>query len=96
MSEYQVTSWRDLPSMVVARDGEDVTKVQLAPRLQEAIDEAAMRLGETGSDAYLAGWARSEWLSADGDSVTVAETISRTLEEEWSDARIAEYLDALT
>jgi hypothetical protein len=95
MSEYQITSWRDLPSMVVARDGDDVTKVQLAPRLQEAIDEAAMRLGETGSDAYLAGWTRSEWTSADGDSVTVAETISRGLEEEWSAERITEYLDTL-
>ncbi|MFL6286844.1 MAG: virulence factor, partial [Actinomycetes bacterium] len=54
MAEYQITSWRDLPSLVIAREGDDVTKVQLAPRLQEAIDEAAMRLGETGSDDYLA------------------------------------------
>jgi len=50
VAEYQVTSWRDLPSLVVARDGEHVTKAPLAPRFQEAIDEAAMRLGETGSD----------------------------------------------
>lgn len=96
MSEYQITSWRDLPSMVVARDGDDITKVQLASRLQEAIDEAAMRLGETGSDAYLAGWTRSDWTPADGDTVTTAETVSRQLEDEWTDDKIAEYLDGLS
>jgi hypothetical protein len=96
MAEYQITSWRDVPSLVVARDGDDVTKVQLAPRLQEAIDEAAMRLGETASDDYLAGWTRSDWTATDGDSVTVAERVSRQLEEEWTAARITEYLDALT
>ena len=42
-----MTYWRDLPSLVVAREGDTVTKTQLAPRFQEAIDEAAMRLGAT-------------------------------------------------
>ena len=51
-----MTFWRDLPSLVVAREGESVTKAPLAGRFQEAIDEAAMRLGETGADAYLDGW----------------------------------------
>ena len=63
MAEYQITSWRDIPSMVVAREGDNITKVQLAARFQEAIDEAAMRLGEVGSDDYLAGWSRSAWIS---------------------------------
>jgi hypothetical protein len=95
MAEYQITSWRDLPSMVAARDGDDVHKVQLAPRLQEAIDEAAMRLGEVGSDDYLAGWVRSEWTPHDGGSADVAEAIGRALEAEWTDEKITGYLDAL-
>ncbi len=95
MAEYQITSWRDLPSLVIAREGEDVTKVQLAPRLQEAIDEAAMRLGETGSDDYLAGWTRSEWLTGEGDHAQLAATVSERLESAWSDERISEYLDSL-
>ena len=57
-----MTYWRDLPSLVVARDGDIVTKGPLAPRFQEAIDEAAMRLGETSSDAYLEGWVRGDWI----------------------------------
>jgi hypothetical protein len=95
MAEYQITSWRELPSLVIARQGDDTTKVQLAPRLQEAIDEAAMRLGETGSDDYLAGWTRSEWLTGDGDHAELADAISRRLEEEWSDEKIATYLNSL-
>ena len=51
MAEIQVTWWRDLPSLVVARDGDDVVKVPLPPRFQEAIDEAAMRLGAVDSPA---------------------------------------------
>ena len=53
MTEFQITYWRDLPSMVVARAGDETVKVQLAQRLQEAIDEAAMRLDAADADAYL-------------------------------------------
>ena len=44
MAEYQITLWRDIPSMVVAREGDNVTKVQLAGRFQEAIDDDAVHL----------------------------------------------------
>ncbi len=95
MAEYQITSWRDIPSMVVAREGDDVTKVQLAARFQEAIDEAAMRLGEVGSDDYLAGWLRSNWMTADGDHASVAAAVSERLENEWTPSRLGDYLEAL-
>ncbi len=95
MTEYQVTSWRDLPSMVVAREGESVTKVQLAARFQEAIDEAAMRLGATGSDAYLDGWTRGEWTPADGSGPEVCDRVVAELEAEWSPEQLTTYLDDL-
>jgi hypothetical protein len=94
-TEYQVTYWRDLPSLVVARAGEQVTKAPLAPRFQEAIDEAAMRLGDTGSDDYLTGWTRSEWTTADGSPTEVTERVVADIEEQWSEERIAQYLDSL-
>ncbi len=94
-ADYQVTYWRDLPSLVVARSGDDVTKAPLAPRFQEAIDEAAMRLGETGSEAYLAGWRRGEWTALEGDPTEVADRVVATLEDEWPAERLAAYLDAL-
>ena len=95
VAEYQVTSWRDLPSLVVARDGEHVTKSPLAPRFQEAIDEAAMRLGDTGSDDYLAAWTRSDWAELDGGPAEVADVVVAGLEEAWPQEKLTEYLDSL-
>jgi hypothetical protein len=96
VAEYQVTFGRELPSLVVAREGGDVTKGPLASRFQEAIDEAAMRLGDTSSDDYLAGWTRSEWANADGSPSEVCGRVVAELEDEWPPERVAEYLDGLT
>ena len=52
-----------------------MTKSPLAPRFQEAIDEAAMRLGDTGSDDYLAGWRRGDWTAAEGSTAEVADHV---------------------
>jgi hypothetical protein len=95
VTEYQVTYWRDLPSLVVAREGEHLTKSPLAPRFQEAIDEAAMRLGDTGSDAYLAGWRRGEWTSDEGTVTEVADRAVAALEKQWPEAQVEAYLDSL-
>ncbi|WP_207769369.1 virulence factor [Nocardioides currus] len=95
MTEFQITAWRELPSMVAARAGDESVKAQLAPRFQEAIDEAAMRLGDTGADDYLAGWERSAWTTAEG---TPAEVLDRTVAEldaAWPAERIAGFLDGL-
>ena len=90
-----MTYWRDLPSLVVARDGDIVTKAALAPRFQEAIDEAAMRLGETSSDAYLEGWVRGEWTADEGDGPAVCDRVVATLEEQWPEERVTAYLEGL-
>jgi hypothetical protein len=95
VTEYQVTYWRDLPSMVVARNGEDVVKAPLASRFQEAIDEAAMRLGNTGSDDYLAGWTRGSWTSAEGSTTDVADRVVADLEARWPEDELRQYLDSL-
>ena len=95
MAEIQVTYWRDIPSMVAARDGDDVVKIPLAQRFQEAIDEAAMRLGDVDADAYLAGWTRSEWEPVEGDPAGAVAKRSQTLEEKWTQQVLTEYLDAL-
>jgi hypothetical protein len=81
--------------MVAAREDDTVVKTVLAPRFQEAIDEAAMRLGDTGSDDYLAGWERSPWTSADGTPAEVLDRVAAELDAEWPPDRIAAYLDEL-
>jgi hypothetical protein len=95
MTEYQVTRWRELPSMVAARAGDETVKSELGRRFQEAIDEAAMRLGDTGSDEYLAGWERSAWTRADGSPAEVLDRVSSDLDAQWPADRIARYLDGL-
>jgi hypothetical protein len=95
MTEYQVTRWRELPSIVTARAGEEVVKAELAGRFQEAIDEAAMRLGDTGADEYLAGWERTSWTPADGAPAEVLDRVTAELDAEWPADRIADYLDGL-
>ncbi|MDT0186214.1 virulence factor [Microbacterium sp. ARD31] len=95
MTDYQVTRWRELPSMVTARSGEETVKATLAARFQEAIDEAAMRLGDTGADDYLAGWDRSPWTAADGAPADVLDRVVAELEADWPAERVAGYLDGL-
>jgi hypothetical protein len=95
VAEYQVTYWRDLPSLVVVREGAEVTKAPLAPRFQEAIDEAAMRLGETSSDAYLEGWTRGEWTAAEGAGPEICDRVVTELEAQWPAAKVTAYLDGL-
>lgn len=81
--------------MVTAREGEHQVKAMLDPRFQEAIDEAAMRLGDVGADDYLMGWRRSDWESRDGSADEVVAQCVAELEEAWSASRVAEFLDGL-
>lgn len=81
--------------MVVARQGDEVVKVALANRFQEAIDEAAMRVGASDADAYMDGWRRTEWESAEGTPTEVSEAISKKLETQLDEAALNALLDSL-
>ena len=95
MSEYQIMRWREIPSMVVARSGETTIKIMLASRFQEAIDEAAMRLGEIDADAYTSGWNRDPWAEAEGAPDVVAARIVEELERDLSEEKLSALLGAL-
>lgn len=95
MTEYQITQWHEIPSMVTARNGDDVAKVQLPSRFQEAIDEAAMRMGEVDADAYLAGWMKTPWIEGDGSPTDVAQRVAAELESQLDDDALTGILDAL-
>ena len=93
MAEYRITYWREIPSMVTARDGDATAKSALPNRFQEAIDEAAMRLGMAGSDAYLEQWQHDEWREADGSADEVAGRVAAALDEEHPPERLEGMLD---
>ena len=94
MAEFRVTYWRDLPSLVTARDGEHTAKAALDARFMVAIDEAAMRLGATDSDAYLEGWRQSDWEERGGSPEAVAQAVADELESEFGETRVQEMLDS--
>ncbi|MDP1850928.1 MAG: virulence factor [Candidatus Planktophila sp.] len=95
MSQYQIMRWREIPSMVIAREGETTIKVMLASRFQEAIDEAAMRLGDIDADAYTAGWNRDPWVEAEEVPDILATTIATELESELSEEKLEELIKAM-
>ncbi|MGZ6341266.1 MAG: virulence factor [Candidatus Limnocylindrales bacterium] len=95
MAEYQVTSWRELPSLVIAREGDQVAKVPLPQRFQEAIDEAAMRLGDVSSDAYLSGWEQGPWTPGDGAPSELAAAVAAGLEQRWPADAVTAFLGGL-
>jgi hypothetical protein len=94
MTEVQITRWREIPSMVTARDGDEVVKFQLSARFQEAIAEAAMRLGAEDADAYLEGWSRDPWTDVAGSAAQAAETAGADLEARWTPDAITSLLDS--
>jgi hypothetical protein len=83
MAEYQITYWRDVPSLVTAREGDATVKVPLPDSFQEEIDQQAMDLGLVGSDEYLEGWRRTDWTAGEGAVADLAAAVARRLEEEW-------------
>jgi Virulence factor len=94
VAEYRITRWRDIPTMVTARDSAGTTaKVALPDRFQEAVDEAAMRQGLAGSDAYLDAWQHSGWESADGPPDEVAARVAAELDAANPPERLDSMLD---
>ena len=97
MAEYQITYWREFPAMVTAREGRRNThKIELSQRFQLVIDEAAMRLNMTGTDAYLAQWRRGPWQEQAGSPTEVAEAVAAAVETDYPPARLRQMLQALT
>jgi hypothetical protein len=94
VTEFRVTYWRDLPSLVTARDGHRTAKATLDARFMVAIDEAAMRLGAIDSDAYLEGWRQTEWEERSGTPEAVAEAVAKDLDTQYDPERVQELLDS--
>ena len=95
MANLVITYWRDIPSAVSVKAGRKEEKRMLADRFQEAIDEAAMRLGESDADAYMEGWRKGEWIAADGTPTDVVHRIAEELEADLTEDRLNALLDEL-
>jgi Virulence factor len=94
VTEFRVTYWRDLPSLVTAREGEHTAKAPLDARFMIAIDEAAMRLGATDSEAYLEGWRMGDWESREGTPEDVVAAVAEEITAHYDQERVQNLLDS--
>ena len=60
MAKLVILYWRDIPSQIVVKKGQETAKRILSNRFQEAIDIAAMRSQSHNSNDYLADWHRGQ------------------------------------
>jgi hypothetical protein len=80
MATVRITYWRDIPTLVTARDGAGEVSVPLGPAFQELVDRVAMLEGVSEEDAYLAGWRVGSAEDAPGAAGAVAAARARELE----------------
>ena len=87
MASYQIIAWKDVPSMIEARDDAGTVTRPLSDRFQQLIDSVAMRLGLQDQDAYLDLWSRGEAQERTGTAAEVADAVAAELE-----ARFPEFI----
>ena len=88
MANLIITYWRDIPSAVSVKIGRKEEKRMLDNRFMEAIDMAAMRLGATDTDSYLADWRRSEPVVVSDNMAEEADKAKAALETEFTQDKI--------
>lgn len=81
--EYQVVYWRAIPAQIRLREGKRRSSRELSPRFQEAIDQAAMRAGLAGTDAYLNEWRTTEWNTTQETVEATGDQLVTRLENEF-------------
>ncbi len=84
----QIIFWRDIPAQVKARSGRTRLAKPLSDRFQQAIDEAAMRSGMSGTDEYLQEWRTADALDQDGEPEAIIDRLVAQLETEYTPERL--------
>jgi hypothetical protein len=80
MATYQIIAWKDVPSVIEARDDAGTVTRPLSDRFQQLIDSVATRLGLEDQDAYLELWARGDVQERSGSATEVAEAVAAEIE----------------
>ena len=88
MADLVVVYWRDIPAQVIVGKGRRAAKVQLAERFEQAIDRAAMKIGASDTDAYLAEWRKAPPYPVEGEPGEIAEAEAARLEKEYDAERV--------
>lgn len=92
MPDVTIVYWRDIPAQVIVGKGRRGAKKQLPERFEQAIDRAAMKVGASDTDAYLAEWRKAAPYQLEGDPVEIAESEAARLDAEFDQNRIKELI----
>jgi len=96
MAQVQTLYWQEIPSLVEAREGQELHKVQLSQRFQELIDLVATNKGRGESEAYLEQWSKGPRQVREGDAKTVAEAVANEFEGQYDAIRKAQLVAVRT
>ena len=88
MADLIVVYWRDIPAQVIVRKGRQNAKRELALRFTEAIDMAAMRSGDSDTDAYLAEWRKADPVAVGDDLEAEADKAAAALDADYPRERL--------
>ncbi len=94
MAKFQILYWHDIPLQVRAGNRRNRASIELAPRFQTAVDQAAMAAGLTGTGDYLDGFRWSEMQERDGSNEEVAAAAAAEIEAsypeiDWQESAMA-------
>jgi hypothetical protein len=93
VAERIVVYWRDIPAQVIVKAGRKSAKRELPERFVQAIDATAMRLGLTGTDAYLEEWRRGSPEPCGDDLEAEADSALARLESDYGRDRLRQLVD---
>jgi hypothetical protein len=88
MPDVTIVYWRDIPAQVIVGKGRRGAKKPLAERFEQAIDRAAMKVGASDTDAYLAEWRKGKPYPVEGEPAAIVEQEVARLEAEFDQERI--------
>ncbi|CUH77649.1 virulence factor [Tropicibacter naphthalenivorans] len=88
MADLTIVYWRDIPAQVIVGKGRRGAKMPLPERFEQAIDRAAMKVGASDTDAYLAEWRKVAEGTVEGDPMEAAKAAAERIDAEFTPERI--------
>ena len=94
MPDVTIVYWRDIPAQVIVGPGRRGAKAPLPERFEQAIDRAAMKVGASDTDAYLAEWRKAPSYPVEGEPAEIAASEAARLDAEYDSERLKALIQA--
>lgn len=93
MPDVTIVYWRDIPAQVIVGKGRRGSKMPLPERFEQAIDRAAMKVGASDTDAYLAEWRKAAPYEVAGEADEIARAEAARIDAEYDTGRLKALID---